>query len=107
MLDLNIFSLGSTPVVPSSFINGKSTGETSQGNQSTASFKDVLAEKLEEANSLQKQADRLTETFMAGGEADIHEMLIAMEKADMALRETVEIRNKLVEAYKEIEKMQI
>jgi flagellar hook-basal body complex protein FliE len=34
-------------------------------------------------------------------------MLIAMEKADLALREVVEIRNKLVDAYKEIEKMQI
>lgn len=107
MLNLNIFSIGSIPVSPGSLINGKSTGETSQGSQPAASFKDVLAQKLEQANALQKQADQLTESFMTGGEADIHEMLIAMEKADLALRETVEIRNKLVDAYKEIEKMQI
>lgn len=104
---MNIFSLGSNLVTPSSQAEGKTARETGSGNPTAGSFKDVLAQKLEEANSLQKQADQLTETFMTGGDADIHEIFIAMEKADLALRETVEIRNKVVEAYKEIEKMQI
>ncbi len=104
---MNIFSIGSAPVMPGNLADGKTTRETGAGSPSAASFKDVLARKLEEANSLQQQADQLTDSFMMGGEADIHEILIAMEKADLALRETVEIRNKVVEAYKEIEKMQI
>lgn len=107
MLELNIFSIGSAPVTPGNLVDGKTTREPGINSSSAASFKDVLAQKLEEANTLQKQADQLTESLMMGGEADIHEMLIAMEKADLALRETVEIRNKVVEAYKEIEKMQI
>jgi len=107
VLELNIFSLGSIPVTPGSQVNNTSgAGKTVTGS-TAGSFGDVLAQKMEQANTLQKQADQLTESFMAGGETDIHEMLIVMEKADLALRETVEIRNKLVEAYKEIEKMQI
>lgn len=72
-----------------------------------SSFAQMVNQKIEEANSLQKEADQLTESFLVGEPVEIHQMLIAMEKADLALRETMEIRNKLLEAYKEIEKMQI
>jgi flagellar hook-basal body complex protein FliE len=73
----------------------------------SASFSDVFNKKLEEVNSAQKEADQLTENFMMGGPVEIHTMLIAMEKAELALRQTLEIRNKLVEAFKEIQHMQI
>jgi flagellar hook-basal body complex protein FliE len=71
------------------------------------SFSQIISQKLEEVNTLQKEADQLTENFMQGGPVDVHQMLIAMEKAELALRQTLEVRNKLLEGIKEIERMQI
>jgi flagellar hook-basal body complex protein FliE len=44
---------------------------------------------------------------MSGEQVEIHQMLIAMEKAELTLRETMEIRNKVIEAYKQVSNMQI
>lgn len=71
------------------------------------SFGQILGQKLEEVNSLQKNVDQLTDTFLAGGSVEIHEMLIAAEKADIALRQTVAVRDKVIDAYKQIANMQI
>ena len=105
---MNISSLNNTPLYFSNIVAGN---EAEPGNSLAAkgesSFGQMLNQKIAEANSLQKDADQLTESFLTGGPVEIHQMLIAMEKADLALRETMEIRNKLLEAYKEIEKIQI
>ena len=88
-------------ILPSSVGNGV------ENNLGTQSFSNMVKQKLEEVNSLQKQADQLTENFLAGEQVEIHQMLIAMEKVDLALRELVEIKNKMVEAYKQVTNMQI
>lgn len=105
---MNISSLNYTPLYIDNKVSGNSSatdGSSAAGGKST--FSQMLNQKLEETNALQKEADRLTEGFLTGEPVEIHQMLIAMEKADLALRETTEIRNKLVDAYKELEKMQI
>lgn len=105
---MNISSLNNSPLYFSNKIAGsESQTGNSSGTKGESTFSQMVNQKVEEANSLQKDADQLTESFLEGGPVEIHQMLIAMEKADLALRETMEIRNKLVEAYKEIEKMQI
>jgi len=71
------------------------------------SFTEVLNEKLQEVNQLQKEADILTNKFLVGQVEDLHQVMIAAEKANLALQMTVQIRNKLVEAYQEISRMQI
>ncbi|MGI6452766.1 MAG: flagellar hook-basal body complex protein FliE [Syntrophomonadaceae bacterium] len=73
----------------------------------TVSFGDLLKNMIEEANTLQQRADRLTESFLMGEPVEIHQVVLAMEKADIALRQTMQIRNKMLEAYKEIANMQI
>lgn len=80
-----------------------SSAETGQ----IKSFSELLHSKLAEANDLQKEADRLTERFLVGENVEIHQLMLTMEKADIALRQMVEIRNKLIEAYKEISHMQV
>ncbi|MGI6552532.1 MAG: flagellar hook-basal body complex protein FliE [Clostridia bacterium] len=79
-------------------------GEKKEG---AASFAQVLNEKLQEVNQLQKEADLLTNQFLVGEVEDLHQVMIAAEKANLALQMTVQIRNKLVEAYQEISRMQI
>jgi len=105
---LNISSLSNSSLFSMNQIAGSvSPTGNSIGTNGESSFGQMLNQKIDEVNSLQKDADQLTESFLEGGPVEIHQMLIAMEKADLALRETMEIRNKLIEAYKEIEKMQI
>jgi len=102
---MNISSLSNNPLYITNKVAGNEAKTTS--NSAELSFSQMFNQKLEKVNSLQKEADQLTESFLGGGPVEIHQMLISMEKADLALRETMEIRNKLIEAYKEIEKMQI
>ncbi len=106
---MNISSLNNfIPSYTSQVLENDQTSENSSAAQKgEASFGQIINQKIEEANALQKNADQLTESYLAGDPVDIHQMLIAMEKADLALRETVEIRNKVVDAYQQIERMQI
>lgn len=84
-----------------------STNNGAEGNTGVQNFSNMVKQKLDEVSTLQREADQLTENFLAGEQVEVHQILIAMEKVDLALREVVEIRNKLVEAYKQVSNMQI
>ena len=71
------------------------------------SFKDTLKEAIQEINSLQQEAAEKTEMFVRGDLNDLHQVMIAAEKARIGLELMLEIRNKLEEAYKEIMRMQV
>lgn len=81
----------------------------SKGQQQNAveDFGKMLQKQLQQVSDLQVQADKITESFLAGDVQDLHQVMAATEKANLALQLTVEIRNKLVEAYQEIYRMQI
>lgn len=70
-------------------------------------FGQYLKNALEEVNSLELQADSLTKKLAAGEDVDIHTVMIATEKANIALQLTMQVRNKAVEAYNEIMRMQV
>ncbi|MTI65725.1 MAG: flagellar hook-basal body complex protein FliE [Firmicutes bacterium] len=78
-----------------------------QNGQSDKSFGDVLEEKLEKVNDLQLKADKANRDLITGEAQDIHSVMIATEEAKLALEMTVQVRNKVIEAYKEINRMQI
>jgi flagellar hook-basal body complex protein FliE len=69
-------------------------------------FKDLLAEALGQVNQLQQAADAEV-VRLAAGEAAIDDVMLAVQKADLALQLTVQIRNKLIEAYQDLSRMQI
>jgi len=78
---------------------GKKTGDDS--------FKNILDDFLSEANETD-YSDKLSNTELMIGNADnTHQPMIAAEKADISLRLTVQIRNKVLDAYNEIMRMQI
>lgn len=72
-----------------------------------ASFGQYLADALGQVNALQQQSTQMTDDFIAGRTDSIHEVLIAGEKASLSLQLALEIRNKVLEAYQEINRMQI
>ena len=71
------------------------------------SFSETLTQSLNEVNSLQHEADEAIENFVAGKSQGIHETMIAVNKADLAFRITMQVRNKIVEAYQEVLRMQV
>ncbi|KYH32670.1 flagellar hook-basal body complex protein FliE [Neomoorella mulderi] len=73
----------------------------------TRSFGEVLREKLGEINTLQQQADALTQEYLAGKIEDVHQVMLALEQANLSLQLAVQVRNKAVEAYQEISRMQV
>ena len=74
--------------------------------QNTASFGTMLAQSLEEVNRLHIAADDAIENLAAGKQKNIHETMIAMEKADIAFQLLMQIRNKIIAAYETIMRMQ-
>ena len=76
-------------------------------NGPNVSFTDMLKVGLGEVNSLQMEADSLATSFAAGETDNIHEVLIAGEKADIAFQFASAIRSKILDAYQEIMRMQI
>ena len=71
------------------------------------SFADTLAQSLDKVNKLQKEADVAIQDFATGDTRNIHETMIAVSKADVAFRLTMQVRNKMVEAYQEVMRLQV
>jgi len=72
-----------------------------------AGFSEMLSKSIREIDMLQKDADISIENLAAGENTDIHQTMIAMEKADIAMKLMIQIRNKVVGAYEEIMRMQV
>lgn len=70
-------------------------------------FGKMLMDVLKEVNQGQQEARAKGEAFMAGQPVDIDEMMITMERASVAMQLTLQVRNKLLEAYQEIARMQV
>ena len=76
-------------------------------NGLNVSFADLLKSGMNEVNNLQNEASDLAAQFAAGETDNIHAVLVAGEKADIALQLATAIRSKLLDAYQEIMRMQI
>jgi flagellar hook-basal body complex protein FliE len=70
-------------------------------------FKESLKSALEQANELQLHAADQVERLVAGEQVDLHEVMISSEEAAIAFELMLEIRNKLVEAYQELQRMHV
>ena len=70
-------------------------------------FAEVLQGTVETVNRFQQEADTAARDFAAGEPQSLHETMIALEKADISFRLLNQVRNKAVEAYQEVMRMQI
>src|SRR5256712_12539294 len=73
----------------------------------SGSFATLLQQSLERVDGLQHEADAAARAFALGQAPSVHDTIIAMEKADLSLRLTTKVRNKVVEAYQAIMRMQV
>jgi flagellar hook-basal body complex protein FliE len=72
----------------------------------TMPFADLMTDAVGEVNRLQDQAGRAVRGLMTGTGVDIHQAMIATQKASMAFELTLSIRNKAVQAYQQVMSMQ-
>lgn len=71
------------------------------------SFKSALLKSIDDVNSMQVQADQAVETLMTGGDADPAAVLTAVQKADLAFRMMMQMRNKVMQVYQEVKDIRI
>ncbi|MBP2653124.1 MAG: Flagellar hook-basal body complex protein fliE [Firmicutes bacterium] len=100
---MEVGSLKLLPVNPLRTIES----EASPHAGANKNFGEVLAEALSDVNKLQQEAKQASNNLATGKIQDISEVVIATEKATIALQLTMQVRNKIVDAYQEIMRMQV
>ncbi len=70
-------------------------------------FGDILKESVQSVNSEIQTASSLSEGLMAGEHSNIHETMIAMEKANLSFHMLTKVQGKVIDAYKEIMRLQL
>jgi flagellar hook-basal body complex protein FliE len=73
---------------------------------SESGFLETLRGAMDEADQLQGVADEKVSELLSGNGVDVHSAMIAVEKADLSFQLMMQVRNKIVEAYQEISRMQ-
>jgi flagellar hook-basal body complex protein FliE len=87
---------------PSQAGNGVNAAEGS------ANFSSLLSQSIDKVNTMQQQSGELTRAFeMGSADVTLPEVMIAKNKAGLAFEGMVQVRNKMVEAYQEIMRMQV
>ncbi len=76
------------------------------GESGGASFTDVLKNAVYGVDQLHNDAAAQVGNLLQGGGADVNNVMIAVEKADVSFQLMMQVRNKIVSAYQDIEKMQ-
>lgn len=79
----------------------------SPGAHGAVTFTDLLKQALEKTNESQVQADTAVKEMVAGRNKNIHETMLAVERADSSLKLMMQVRNKVLDAYREIMRMQV
>jgi flagellar hook-basal body complex protein FliE len=82
---------------------GSAGPNSAQGKE----FKQLLMDSLQQVNQLQQEADAKVENLVTGKSDNVVEVFSAVRKADVAFSLLMEIRNKMMDAYQEIQQMRV
>ncbi|GAA4871540.1 flagellar hook-basal body complex protein FliE [Paenibacillus vulneris] len=98
-----IEKLGMQPLQAASQSIPKSTSAAEVSEQ----FSQFLGDAMNKLKEQQAEVDKLNDQFAKGQTSDVHQIMIASEKAALGLELTVQVRNKVIEAYQEIMRTQV
>ena len=93
-------------MIQTPFIQNQSISKL-QPETKTEGFGQIFKDALKEVQAAQNQSEKMTNQLVSGEVQDVHEVMIASQKASLSLQLTVQVRNKAVEAYQEIMRMQL
>lgn len=74
---------------------------------SSSSFGEMVMSALQKVNEQQLQSQEATSRFLSGDLEDIHQLMIASEQAKISLQLTLQVTNKIIEAYRELSRIQV
>lgn len=98
----DIKSLGSTGA-----LGGIQSAGTTQGVQGTSHFGDVFSRMVQDVNSKQVASNEAAKGLVSGDNVSLHQAVISSEEASVSFQLMVEVRNKLLESYQEMMRMQV
>jgi len=101
-MDKNIQSIGQLSTSDLLQSKNKSTAKVEE-----SSFGDILKKSIGEVNDIQKAGEKAMEDMATGQVKDLHQAALAIDKAEMSMKLMLEVRNKAINAYKEILRTQI
>ena len=96
-----------TKLTPLSILKTEPTSQPESNSMMATSFEKMLAKALEPVNNLQIQSADLDSKLAAGKLEYVHQAMVTGEKASLALDLTIQVRNKVIEAYQEIMRTQV
>ncbi len=90
-------------------VPGVALGEAAKakGAAPEKGFGEFLAESLQKVGELQQDADAAVAQIAQGGDLGIQEAMVAIEKADVSFKLMMEVRQKILDAYQEVMRMQV
>ncbi len=91
----------------STVLNSTSLKKEKNKENISSSFDTILKSSIDEVNNLQKNAEKAMADIATGEVKDLHQAAIAIDKAEISMKMMLEIRNKALNAYKEILRTQI
>jgi len=96
---------GINPIQPGAIGQTGAAGGSERG--ADGSFKDILIKSISEVNGMQLDAENAINNLATGQTENVTEVMAAVEKADLAFKNLMAIRNKIIDAYKEISQLRI
>lgn len=81
--------------------------ENEAASNGVKNFGQILSDQLNEVNETQLQADNAIKQLAAGKNKNIHETMLMLEKADSSYRLMMQVRNKIIDAYREVMRMSV
>ncbi len=96
----------STPSFSSPALSGLGSDAGSDAGQTAAPFSDLLTDAVAQVGQLENQAHTAVTGLMTGTGVDVHQAMIATQKAGMAFELALAVRNKAVQAYQTVIGMQ-
>lgn len=100
---MDVTRIGGVPI-------GAPGGPAAPGTAGAAggpAFGQVLKESLSQVNTLQHEADQAIQSLASGGTTTLHDTMLALQKAELSFKLMMQVRNKIVEAYQEVLRMQV
>ncbi len=95
------------PAEQSQLLPPAGAGAKKEAGSGESEFADLLNNALNNLNETQLKAEKLTLDLLTGEVQDLHQVTIALQEAKLTMQLAVEIRNKVVEAYQEVSRMQV
>lgn len=89
------------------FTDNINVGGINKDDENKVSFGNLLNETINMTNQTEAQDQISSEALLTGNVDDIGQVMVDMQKAELALQMTVQIRNKVVDAYNEVMRMQL